>query len=218
MAHREETRATRVVMVAALTDRLVRAGALALSALMLAEVATAQQVRPMPPCRAESFRGRVVAGESLEISMTPSLLFRLDADTSTGSAPGWTIRVTPANAPDDDYSMVATPPFRFANPRYVDTGYGITAEQALANTPRAFAFVATRGDYTRARAAMETLLWAYGYSTAQLESAASVMGALPAYPATFLIEAGETSPPNTTHELGRIEWMSFRLDVCLPMS
>jgi len=205
--------------MAAATDlRLRRAllGALALMAAALGGRAGAQQVRTLPPCRAESFSGRVVAGESHEISMTPALVFRLVADTMASNPPGWTIRVTAPNAPDDDYAMVATPPYRWANPRYVDTGYGITAEQALANTPREFAFVATRGDYTRARASLEVLLWAYSYSPTQQASASGIMDALPAYPATFIIEDGETSPPSATYALGRIEWMAFRLDVCLP--
>lgn len=165
-------------------SRPLQAVAVGLLALTLAQGATAQQARTMPPFRADSFSGRVVAGESLEIALTPSLVFRLDADTVTANPPGWTVRVTAPNAPGDDFSMVATPPYRFANPRYVDTRYGITAEQALANTPREFAFVATRADYMQARAALEILLWAYSDSQTQLESASALLDALASYPAS----------------------------------
>jgi hypothetical protein len=42
------------------------------------------------------------------------------------------------------------------------------------------------------------------------------MDALPAYPASLTIEDGEASAPTPARPLGRIEWMAFRLDACVP--
>src|SRR5262245_37263418 len=95
--------------------------ALALFAALAPATVSAQRT-PSPTCQPQVFRGRVIAGESHEIALSPSLVFRLEPDTVAANPPGWTIRVTSPRAPGDDYSMVATPPYRFANPRYVDTG------------------------------------------------------------------------------------------------
>jgi hypothetical protein len=196
--------------------RLSAAFALSALALVLGGQAAAQQPGASPPCRTEAVRGRVTAGQAFEARLSPGLMFRLDPDTLDANPPGWTIRVTPPDAADVDYSMVVTPPYRFANARYVDTGYGISAEQALADTPRDFAFVARAEDYERARGALDVLLWPYSFTDAQVDSAGAVMDALPAYPASLTIEDGEASAPTPARPLGRIEWMAFRLDACVP--
>ena len=169
-----------------------------------------------PPCQLQVFRGRVNAGQTYRVELSDALVFRLDADSLEANPPGWIIRVAPPATSDDDYSMVATPPYRFANARYVDTSYGVTAEQALAHTPRAFAFVASPADYASARRALDVLLWPYSFTDAQVDSAGAVLDALPAYPATFFIEGGEVSAPTPTYPVGRIEWMTFRLEACVP--
>jgi hypothetical protein len=183
-----------------------------------AQGAAAQQGGASPACRQESLRGRVTSGESYAAPLSRGLVFRLDADTLEANPPGWTLRVTAEDAPGTDFAMVATPPYRFANPRYVDTGYGISAEQALANSPREFAFVASTADYARASAALEVLLWAYGFTDAQVTSANDALESLTTYPATFIIEDGEASAPTDARPGGRIEWLAFRLDACVPAS
>jgi hypothetical protein len=144
------------------------------------------------------------------------MVFRLDAATHPQNPAGWTIRITPPFRRDADYSMVATPPYRFANPRYVDTSYGMTADQALALTPRQFAFVASPEDYASAMDALDILLWPAAHSPEQVEAAGSAIRGLPTYPGTLSIEDGGTIPPDSANPLGLIEWMSFRVDVCLP--
>jgi hypothetical protein len=158
----------------------------------------------------------VAANQPFEAPLSPTLVFRLDADTTPANPSGWTLRVTPPGAPQRDHAMVATPPYRFANPRYVDTGYGITAEEALAHSPRDFAFVASPDDFDRATRALDVLLWSYSFTAAQVDSAAATLDAIRTYPASFTIEEGEVSAASTDHPLGRIEWMSFRLDACVP--
>ncbi|MGE0159739.1 MAG: hypothetical protein AB7T31_10040 [Gemmatimonadales bacterium] len=186
-------------------------------ALVAAPPAAAQQI-DAPPCRRQLVQGRVRANEDFEASLSPTLVFRLDADTVAANPAGWTLRVTSPGAPDRDYAMVATPPYRFANPRYVDTGYGITAEAALSDTPRRFAFVGSDADFDRSSAALDVLLWSYSYTDAQVDSARAALDAVPVYEASFSIEDGEASAPTADHPLGRIEWMSFRLDACVPLA
>lgn len=193
--------------------RLATLGAVA----FISAPAIRAQTREAPPCRAEVFRGRATAGEDLAIELSPTLVFRLDAEERPENPAGWTIRVTTPARAEDDFSMVATPPYRFANPRYVDTSYGIPASDALANTPRAFAFVATAEDYATGMRALDVLLWPYSFTDAQVTAASEALEALPRYSASFSIEDGATSRPTPDDPLGRIEWIAFRLDICLPV-
>ena len=96
------------------------------------------QVQPAPAlsCRETAVTGRVEQGEAFETAFTDGLMFRLAPETHPDNPQGWTIQITPATDARSDYAMVATPPYRFSNPRYVSAAYGITAEAALSWTPR----------------------------------------------------------------------------------
>jgi hypothetical protein len=124
--------------------------------------------------------------------------------------------VTPSASSDSDFAMVATPPYRFWNPRYVDTGYGVSAREALETTPRDFAFVATSADYDTAREALDVLLWSGTHSEAEVTSATRSMNALKTYPAELFITDGAVTPPDSLHPGGAIDWMSFRVELCAP--
>lgn len=178
--------------------------------------AAAQERDSSRVCRNEVLRGRVSDGQDYEAILAPALVFRLDAETHPQNPPGWVIRVTPPSAPDSDYSMAATPPYRFANPRYVDTSYGVAPEAALAMTPRRFAFVATREDYSAAAAALDVLLWSGNHTPEQIEAAQAAISGLRTFPGAFYIEDGATIPPDSANPFGRIEWISFRVELCAP--
>lgn len=175
-----------------------------------------QDPEPAPACRDKVLQGRVSTGRDYEATVSPEMIFRLEAETHPQNPAGWTIRITPPSMPDSDYSMVATPPYRFANPRYVDTSYGVTADGALALTPRRFAFVGSREDYQVATDALNILLWPSSHAPEQVEAARATLAGLRTYPGSFWIEDGGTLPPDSANPLGRIEWMSFRVDLCLP--
>lgn len=182
----------------------------------LGSAAAGQDPDPAPACRDEVLQGRVSTGHDYEATVSPQMVFRLVAETHPQNPPGWTIRITPRSMPEVDYSMVATPPYRFANPRYVDTSYGVAADAALAWTPRRFDFVGSREDYEAATDALNVLLWPSGHAPEQVEVARSTMAGLRTYPGTFWIEDGSTLPPDSANPLGRIGWMSFRVELCLP--
>jgi hypothetical protein len=196
--------------------RSARCPAALLLAFGLGTGAAAQEHDSSLACQNEVLRGRVSDGENYEAVLTPALVFRLDAETHPQNPPGWVIRVTPPSAPDSDYSMVATPPYRFVNPRYVDTSYGVTPEAALAMTPRRFAFVASPEDYDAAAEALGILLWPGGHASEEVEAARVTLAGLPKYPGVFFIEDGNAIPPDSDHPYGRIEWMAFRVELCLP--
>lgn len=79
--------------------------------------AAGQEPSETPACRHEVLEGRISFGQDYEAALSPEIVFRLDAATHARNPAGWTLRITPPSMPDSDYSMVATPPYRFANPR-----------------------------------------------------------------------------------------------------
>jgi len=181
----------------------------------LCTTAVAQEPDQRSVCRDTGLAGRVNAGQDHEAIRTPDLVFRLVAEEHPQNPAGWTIRITPASAPDSDYSMVATPPYRFFNPRYVDTSYGVTAEVALALTPRRFAFVVSPEDYEAAAEAVDILLWPGALAPERVDLAREPLSRIPTYPGTFSVEDGAAIAPDSVHPLGLIEWMAFRVDLCL---
>ena len=196
--------------------RRQRGGCLVLLLFAFARVPVeAQELEPLP-CEAVVIIGQVARGESFEGPFGTGLLFRMDAEESPRNPQGWTVRVSPVTEPDHDYSMVVTPPYRFSNPRYVDTSYGTAAEAALSNTPRSFAFVATEEDYRVASDAIAVLLWSGNYSDGEIMRAAEALESVLTFEGRLWIEDGETTPSETDQGLGTIEWIRFRAELCGP--
>ena len=150
------------------------------SALVIVAAASGHAQPPQTPeCRETIVTGRVERGQAFEAALGNDLVFRLDPETQPTNPPGWTIQITPASDPKADYLMVATPPYRFSNPRYVSTAYGITADAALAWTRREFAFVAAARDFEAARQALGVLLWPGNYSQVEVSEARERLDQLP---------------------------------------
>ena len=186
--------------------------------VMVATSATLAHAQPSqtPSCRETVVTGRVQQGQAFEAAFAQDLLFRLEPETHPNNPGGWTIQITPASDLQSDYLMVATPPYRFSNPRYVNTGYGITAEAALSWAHREFAFVAEAHDYDTAREALSVLLWSGTHTPDEVVRAQAAMEELPTYPGSFLIEDGATTPPDAQRPLGEIDWIRFRVELCVP--
>lgn len=97
-------------------------------------------------CR--TLEGEVVAGGSYEHAFGDGLLFRLAPNApAPPNPPGWTIEVRAGPEGRHDFVWVATPPYRWSNPRYVDTSYGVDARRAVAWDVRTFGFVADEEEY-----------------------------------------------------------------------
>ena len=189
-----------------------RHGPLILAILSLAACVSGRAQQPeTPPCQDVRVTGRVQQGQAFEASFTDDLVFRLDPEAHPNNPRGWTIRITSSVDSQSDYAMVATPPFRFSNPRYVNTAYGITAEAALAWTPREFSFVANPEAYQSAMEALEVLLWPGNYTQAEVENAEVALDEVSTYPGSFWIEDGAT-----TSARDEIDWITFRAELCVP--
>ena len=167
-------------------------------------------------CRETTVTGRVERGQAFEAPLGNDLVFRLDPEMQSANPPGWTIQITPASDPEVDYLMVATPPYRFSNPRYVSTAYGITADAALAWTPREFAFVAGARDFEGARQALGVLLWSGNHTQVEIAEAQAVLDRLPTYPGSLRLEAGATSAPDAAGSDAAIGWIEFTAELCVP--
>lgn len=112
----------------------------------------------------DTLAGEVRAGESWEAPFAGGRLrFRLRAARNAPPNPeGWTIEVGRADDPGervDDYVWVATPPYRFSNPRYLDTSYGRTAPEAVAWSEREFGYAAGPAEYAALVGLVDTLLY-----------------------------------------------------------
>ena len=167
-------------------------------------------------CQAETLRGRVVQGELYEARIRGGLVFRLDPHPVGEGPQGWTIRVVPETRPDTDYSWVATPPYRYWNPRYLDTSYGVSAAETLARTPREFWFVASPEDYEAATEALDVLLWPYTQAQAEVDAAAERLSGLTTYAGTLWVEDGSVVPADAVPATTAIAWLGFRVRLCVP--
>jgi len=186
--------------------------------VMMVVAATAfgnAQQSQAPSCRETVVTGHVQRGEAFEAALTDDLMFRLVPQAHPANPQGWTIQISPDTNPDADYLMVATPPYRFSNPRYVDTGYGITAEAALAWTPREFAFVAEAQDYEAATESLGVWLWSGTHTQPEVALAQAMVEELPTYRGLFWLEDGETRQPDDQYPQGVIEWIGFRAELCV---
>lgn len=190
--------------------------AVLLLAVGLREEAGAQVVDNAAACQTEVLQGRVAQGESFEARMGGGLAFRLDSHAVGGDPQGWTIRVVPETRPDTDYSWVATPPFRFRNPRYIDTSYGVSAADALAQTPREFMFVASPQDYEAATEALNVLLWPDAHAQAQVDAARERLASLTTYSGSLSVEDGSVILSGAVGGTATIAWLAFRVQLCVP--
>ncbi len=165
-------------------------------------------------CSDTVITGSINSGEAFEAPFGAGLVLRLDPEVSPKNPQGWTIRVTPAAQTEPDYSMVATPPYRFSNPRYLDTSYGISAAAALLMTPRRFGDVATQAAYEVANEALGILLWPGGFTETEIAGAETSLSQVITHRGTLWIEDGSTTLPDSDNPGGQIAWIRFRVQLC----
>jgi hypothetical protein len=108
----------------------------------------------------DTLSGRVRAGESYEQPFGDGLLFLLRANAQAPPNPeGWTIEVRrDGPGKGHDFVWVATPPYRWWNPRYIDTSYGVSAREAVARDVRSFGFVTSEAAYASLARAVDLLV------------------------------------------------------------
>ncbi len=180
------------------------------------DMATTQERLPAT-CDTVKLAGQVVAGERFEARFAPNLLFRLaPTPESPPNPPGWTIEVRSADTRQKEYSWVATPPYRFSNARYIDTGYGISAEAAVKMSERSFSFVLNDEDYETMAAAVNVLLWPGDRAADRIERARHTLSAMPVGSGLFRILDARIDADYEGGPLGRIAYLSFETVLCAP--
>jgi hypothetical protein len=160
------------------------------------------------------FAGVVDDGQSFQHVVNEEYTFRLQS-TADSVLSGWTIEVrTPRLAePENELSSVATPPHRFWNPRYIETSYGWTAQQAVEFGDRDFSFVRP-DNYARLHEALVRLLWPNGATDAELEPAQHLYDETPRYPGRLRIVESTITP--TSDGVGRLSRIRFDVSLCVP--
>lgn len=171
------------------------------------------------------FQGEVSDGQTFEQAIGGNLLFRLNPVGSHGS--GWTIEVIPRDAEDpehSEYAWVVTPPYHFGNQRYLDTSYGVSAKEAVHNTPREFNFVLNEDQFKKAYDLVELAISSHPESDhrsqAELEKesneAIAALMKLPVSTGQLLILDSKTTEPSEPKDLGSIKWIKFKVILRVP--
>ncbi len=201
------------------------------AALMTALIA-ASGAATAAQCRSFSIIGELAAGETFKRAISPELSFRLEPSRAVDEG-GWTFEIGPtvpraqlgAESEFKQYVYVLTPPYRFGNTRYVDTRYGTTAQDAVADTPRPFWFLARRADGAAASAALNLVLWPQQQDGAQ-DRGLAALAALPRGQGRFHILDSRITPGTAVSfsgdqradAYGAIRWLKFRVDLIVPAS
>ena len=153
------------------------------------------------------FQGTVNHGQEFRKSIGRGLVFVLRPKDD-----GWDITVQPEGAAVspgcNDFVWVATPPYRFSNPRYLDTSYGIDAREAVKWSPREFAFVLTAADCKTEQDRVARVLWPYNYSEQEVKQAEEKLGTSPLGKGLLAILDSRFG--------GQIDWLKFEVRISLP--
>lgn len=192
-----------------------------LAALALPTVGAAD-LSGQEPARCDHLSGEVRAGEAWERRFGNGLLFRLRPNPKAPpNPPGWTIEVREAPDGTDDFVWVATPPYRWDNPRYLDTGHGKTAESAVAWHTRSFGFVTSEEAREELAHLVGFLLWRPpGTSDAEYEAAQDSIRARwearmeQVGRGRLRITGADVSTPEERPPSGRIERLAFEVTLC----
>lgn len=166
-------------------------------------------------CSTVRFSGEVVKDQLFEREVGRGLLFRLNPNRAS-NPPGWTIELRSLANPENDFLWVATPPYRFMNPRYLDTSYGYSAQEAVQMSERPFNFVLNAADYQKMTEAVRTLLWSYGHSEAELAEARKVVEETQTGSGSLRILHARVGVERVGDERGWIESLKFEVELCLP--
>jgi hypothetical protein len=120
------------------------------------------------------FTGTVKPGESFEKQVGGNLYFHLDPLRDKQSH--WTVRLSSAPGPAEDFIWVVTPPYRGDNGQILGPTYNrLTWNECF--YPRRYYFVATDADYRKTRDQVETgVLWPYNHPDSAVKKALDRLG------------------------------------------
>lgn len=188
--------------------------------LLLGSVGLAGQTVSWPSraeCSPLKFQGQISRGGDFETPVSLGLLFRLRA----GKDPlidGWTIEIRSRTLPEphNEFSWVATPPYRSWNPRYIQNSYGWTAQQAVEMNEREFSFVLNDADFEKTVKATRVRLWPSGHSAEEIALADRVWVQVKVGGGKLTILESKLGPVDAKNDRGTIEWIRFKVELCIP--
>jgi hypothetical protein len=181
----------------------------------LSNLSVVSQARPL------TFTGEASEGRTFRKDIGHGLDFVLmpNSDESTG----WTIEVLPQRTPSDldcnDFAWVVTPPYHFWNALYLDTQYGITAQEAVRRSPREFSFVLNCADFKTESKRVELAIYPSTAPKQEVDEALARLGTSPLGEGRLWIVDSKVTPGHdsgTAEDLGAIHWIKFKVEIKFP--
>ncbi len=166
-------------------------------------------------CPVATFAGEVSAGRSFQREFGEGLVFRLMSE-SDPVTPGWTIQIHEKSdaGGERDFLMIATPPYRFWNPRYLNVSYGYSAQESVAIRIREFSFVTDRERFDPIAAALDKTLWSHGHPEQEVKQATAIV--LNAPRCSGRLRILDAKIENAENVGGRIAWLKFAVELGKP--
>jgi hypothetical protein len=159
----------------------------------------------------ESFVGEVALDKTFEREIGHGLIFRL-VPTPDDDQSGWIIGIFPkAGPPDAEFVGIATPPYHFYNPRYLDTSYATSAKDAVAFNPRPFNFVLTVEDSRVAQEFVELTIYPNKATEEELKEMDLKAAKVEVGTGELHILDSRVTPGKSEQDTGKIDWIKFEV-------
>lgn len=160
--------------------------------------------------------GTLAAGKSFEHNIGHGLIFRL-VPSPASYGKGWDIEIRPEGDPAggfDEYASVATPPYHLYKPTYLNASYGVTAQKAVAMSPRKFQFVETPQDSQAASVVVNTVVYTVDWPSHK-DSIAAAAAKIPVGVGELRVLDSRITPGKNNEDLGSIDWIKFQIRLWL---
>lgn len=139
---------------------------------------------------------------------------------------GWTIGVSPQTVTEPqcgDFAWVVNPPFRNYNALYLNSAYGITAQEAVEISPREFNFVLSCAGLKREATFVDRLIMSSPAgmqpTERQVAEAQAKMGTSPqGHGKLWVLDYKISAAPEDIDgkNYGQIDWIRFRVEIRFP--
>ena len=160
--------------------------------------------------------GTLSAVKSFERDIGHGLIFRL-VPSPASYGKGWDIEIRPKGDPAggfDEYASVATPPYHLYKPTYLNASYGVTAQKAVAMSPRKFQFVETPQDSQAASVVVNTVVYTVDWPSHK-DSIAAAAAKIPVGVGELRVLDSRITPGKNNEDLGSIDWIKFQIRLWL---
>ena len=175
-----------------------------------------------PLCHRVSFQGEVKDGQSFHAAIGVGLSFRMEPTDSAG----WQFEIGPTIPTKnewDKYVYTLTSPWRRHNITFLDTSYGVLAQDAVQKGTYEFRFLANRADAALASATLTDILWPT--STAGEERSIARLGRFAEGDGKLEILSADVDPgapvlraSGTVGHYGVVHRIAFRVELNVPSS